>query len=150
MSFVKNCVVCGALFETNHPNIITCSPECSLENRHRKAKAYRLKTVEEKQKKIYNKVCRICGKSFQTFKACQVICSSECRLEAERQRQARYERKKREQRAGDEKEAEQELTAVEIQEEVDHRYDWLKKFSPILKDAMENGCSYGKIVANQK
>lgn len=137
MSYTKQCVVCGKIFETNHPKIITCGKECSLENRKRKEKEYRQKTDAEKGKKLYNKICRICGKEFETTKSCQTICSSECRLKAERERQARYERRKREG-----------LIPQKKKEAYhDSRYDWLRKFDTIVKQAIKDGTSYGKVVA---
>lgn len=144
MIYNKICVVCEKVFQTNHPKIITCSPECSLENRRRKEKEYRDKNRVKKGKQLYHKVCSICGKKFDTYKFCQTICSSECRLEAERRRQAEYERRKRE------KQIEEERAEKEVQEEFDHRYDWLRKFDPIIKECIKTGMSYGRAVARKE
>ena len=136
MSFIKQCVVCGKTFETNHPKTITCSKECSEANRRAKEKLYRQNTRKKKNKK-YKKSCSVCGNLFVTTKACQTICSPECRLKAERERQARYEKRRRE------------GLIPQKEKEVYHdpRYDWLRKFDSIVKQALKDGTSYGKVVA---
>lgn len=146
MSYIKQCVICGNEFETINPRIITCSKECSEENRRRKEKEYRSRSKESKVKLLYHKVCPVCKKEFDTYKYVQEICSPECRAIAERERQARYDARKKA-HPENYKQFENKLLA---KEEIDHKYDWLKKFDSIVKEALKNGTSYGKIVAKNK
>lgn len=77
MKHKKKCVVCGREFETNYPHKVTCSAECSNENRHKESLAYFAKKAAAKPPMI--KKCLWCGKEFETrdgrLKCCSHACS---------------------------------------------------------------------------
>lgn len=77
-SFTKICVICGKEFVTKRQAVITCSTECSRQNRNKRAAA-----SHRKKRNFFDKTCVSCGKSFSTSYPQQVACSLECRLKHE-------------------------------------------------------------------
>ena len=77
----KKCVICGAEFETNMPNRLTCSPRCSKTNHNRRSTA--LKKEKHDNPKQNSNVepikCQHCGKEFIKWRGNQKFCSDECR-----------------------------------------------------------------------
>ena len=82
----KNCAICDAEFESNHPLYKTCSRACGKINTKRE-KALR---YSEKQllKPVMVKNCIVCDESFSPLNTSNVYCGEQCRTLASRKRLA--------------------------------------------------------------
>lgn len=75
----KQCVVCGKMFETNFPHIITCSPACSKVNHNRRRKELAKEKLNNPTTDSTPIKCQHCGKEFAKWRGNQKFCSEECR-----------------------------------------------------------------------
>lgn len=89
---IRKCVICGEEFESNYPNQITCSKECSMANKKAQKKQWQkdhYRELYERYKKPKHeiveesddneKTCVVCGKKFVTKDSRVVCCSEECK-----------------------------------------------------------------------
>lgn len=77
----KKCVICGAEFETNMPNRLTCSPRCSKTKHNRRSTALKKEKHDNptQNSDVEPIKCQHCGKEFVKWRGNQKFCSAKCR-----------------------------------------------------------------------
>jgi len=80
MIYVRNCVVCGKEFATDHKQVLSCSEECKYQRKLQTIKSYtKAKRERDRYEEAHkDKICAYCGKVFNSVKTNKIYCSPYC------------------------------------------------------------------------
>jgi hypothetical protein len=81
---IRECRICGKLFNANVSNRKTCSQECADIRRRQYIDEQNARARAATRERLGTKICAICGKEFAPNHPAKMCCSPECQRERDR------------------------------------------------------------------